>query len=121
MGERISRSFRLDKGSTIKLGRSNSSFLVSESISGESARFTRYERISQSMRLPDEWNREELRHHEKRKKNKAVVVLARMFSRRPRGGDGDGKKEQVTGEKKKKSWYSSWMPDPNNRWPVQGW
>ncbi|KAF9609830.1 hypothetical protein IFM89_018772 [Coptis chinensis] len=123
MKARVSRSFRLQRGSSIKLGRSNSSALLSESISPESARFTKYERLSQSMRLPDEWNQDQLR---RQKKKKAFYLLNRIFSRNGRqsGRTAENKGQGLRSQKeenKRKSWLSSWLPDPNHRWPVQGW
>ncbi|PIA52634.1 hypothetical protein AQUCO_01000484v1 [Aquilegia coerulea] len=118
----MSRNFRLHRGSSIKLGRSNSSSLVAESISSESARFIRYERLSQSMRLPEEWNSRDQLQHQRKLTKKPLFLLRRIFSRRAAQ---DNRKEQVLRsqkeEKTRKSWYSSWLPDPNQRWPVQGW
>lgn len=119
----MSGSFRLQRGSSTRIGRSNSLLLVSETISSDSARFTGYERLSQSMRLgPDEQNHVDPRHQLKKK---TVFLLSRIFSRSGRQAQSE-KKEQIgrscnNGEKKKKSWYSAWVPDPNQRWPVQGW
>ncbi|KAF5201909.1 hypothetical protein FRX31_008507 [Thalictrum thalictroides] len=127
MEERMmSRSFRLHRGSSIQLGRSNSSALVAESISSESATFIRYERLSQSMRLPDEWSsssssRDHQLQHQRKLMKKPLFLVNWIFSRRAQ----DNRKEQVLRseqeKKKRKSWYSSWLPDPNQRWPVQGW
>ncbi|KAA8531878.1 hypothetical protein F0562_006406 [Nyssa sinensis] len=109
--EKISRSFRLERGSSLKLGRSNSSLLASELVSSEIARITGYERLTESMRLTDELSTD------RRRKNRAWKFLVKVFSFRKIGDD------DVIGqpaEEKKKS-RSSWFPDPHRRWPVQGW
>lgn len=106
----IGRSFRLQRDSSMRLGRSNSSLLLSESITAECARITSYERLSESMRLSNECN-SQLR----RKNNRTWRFLSKVFSYRKVSEDDAPK------EKTKKQASSSWLPDPNRRWPVQGW
>lgn len=122
----LSRSFRLPRGSSLKLGRSNRSLIVSESISSESARFTSYERLSESMRLSGTDNKY---NHGCRKSRSAWGFFNKIFSSKKIDGHDEVNKGQqlvVKDEEKKKkktakSSPSSWLPDPNRRWPVQGW
>ncbi|CAK9152412.1 unnamed protein product [Ilex paraguariensis] len=124
----LSKSFRLERGSSLKrLGRSNSSHLASElAFSSEIARITAYERLSQSMRFTGESS------GSRRRKNRALVLLSKIFCWKKIGGDekkGQGAVEtrakpttQVVPEESdmKKKRQSSWLPGPHRRWPVQG-
>jgi hypothetical protein len=112
-----SRSFRLQRGPSIRLGRSYSSALVSETTTSEYAGITRYERLSKSMRQSGEHSTEK-----KSRRNKDWGFLSKVFSFRKTPGVAEAKQgpEKVTNSKKKKR-RSSWLPDPDRRWPVQGW
>ncbi|CAK7339561.1 unnamed protein product [Dovyalis caffra] len=117
--ELVCRSFRLERGSSIKLGRSNSSLLVSESISSECAKIAGYERLSASMRMSSE---QDIRYRSR--KSRAFMFISKVFSFRKISGDCETKQQanMVTQEeKKRKKNRSSWLPDPGRRWPVQGW
>lgn len=115
----------------MRLGRSNSSLLASESISTECARIAGYERLSESMRLSSEFNLHERRRS--RKNRRAWGVLSKVFSFHKAINDHDKnnkqggvveeqeEEEKKNMKKKKKKQRSLWLPDPNRRWPVQGW
>ncbi|KAJ8637051.1 hypothetical protein MRB53_011318 [Persea americana] len=120
--KRSSASFRLYHHHN----RSKSIILLhsSESISAECDSLTTYQRLSQSMRLPDELP-------VNGRKRKAWYALSRFFVLGQQEKDGDHMDKRKEDEKKKKkkktttargnSRWSSWLPDPNWRWPVQGW
>ncbi|KAG1341894.1 hypothetical protein COCNU_05G001230 [Cocos nucifera] len=95
------------------VGRSWSSRLVLESVSSECAAVAAYGRLSQSMRAFDDPQRQQ-------HKGRLRVALSRLFSRK----DGAVPKlatEAVAGKTKEKKKRSKWLPDPDRRWPVQGW
>ena len=118
----ISRSFRLERGSSLKhnLGRSNSSLLASELVSSEISRFTAYEKLSESMRLTGEST------VYRRRRNKAWSFLTKVFSfnKTDRGDvigrEGANHPPRTAAARERNSRRSSWIPDPNRRWP-QGW
>uniref|UniRef100_A0A7C8Z4R0 Uncharacterized protein n=1 Tax=Opuntia streptacantha TaxID=393608 RepID=A0A7C8Z4R0_OPUST len=109
--------------SSFRFGRSSSSILFSDSIPSESARFTAYHSLSKSMRL----NAESSRVHStsfRKKNNQPWRILSRIFSRRKSNGPNQIIREaKVTGDDRSSAVKkrSSWLPDPNRRWPVQGW
>ncbi|KAM4118147.1 hypothetical protein ACB094_02G178600 [Castanea mollissima] len=117
------RSFRLERGSSIRLGRSYSSVLVPESITSDCGRITGYKRLSQSMRASINENENKYEYDTiddtttRNNKNKTWGILRRVFSSRKR----DDEAEKVKMKMKKKSKWSSWLPDSEKRWPVQGW
>jgi len=117
--ERVCRSFRVERGSSIKFGRSNSSLLISESISSECTRVARYENLSASMRMS---NDQDIGYRSR--KSRAYTFISKVFSFRKISSDCETRQQadMVTQEeKKKKKKRSSWLPDPERRWPVQGW
>ncbi|KAL7231478.1 hypothetical protein ACSBR2_009684 [Camellia fascicularis] len=118
--EIMSRSLRLERGSSLRLGRSNSSVLVSELVSSDISRITSYERLSKSMRLSSA----ESGGFHRRRKSRAWAFLSKVFSFRRIDGEGAAENEpkppQAAAEKQNKR-RSSWLPDPHRRWPVQGW
>ncbi|RWW50075.1 hypothetical protein BHE74_00043689 [Ensete ventricosum] len=103
-------------------GRSQSCRLILESSSAvaeHSAAITKYKRLSRSTRSPDERPRQQ-------RASGARWLLPHFFLRKagevPRETN-KGKTKKTEKKKmmmKKKSW-SSWLPDPTRRWPVQGW
>lgn len=122
--------------SSFRLRRSRSSALYSGSIPSESARFTSYERISHSMRLDDEpfpssidWSDDESRRkgdggrHSRRRRNRALSSkISRLFSfLRPSARDGEREAGSEKRSARRRKSGSNWLPDPNRRWPVQGW
>ncbi|XAR57898.1 hypothetical protein NMG60_11026188 [Bertholletia excelsa] len=117
----MSRSFRLDRGHSMRLERSGSSVLASELGCSEIVRITAYERLSQSAGIasrdcPDGFRR--------RRKTGAWTLLRKVFSfQKVDGGHMKGRRAAATvaPEEEKKNRRSSWLPDPNRRWPVQGW
>lgn len=119
--EQLSRSFRLQQGSSsFKIGRSNSSLLVSESISTECARDTNYERLSESMRLGNEYVLDKSRS----KKKRALGILTKVLNFRKDSVNVEAKQpKEAKHDKKMKDVkrLSKWLPDPERRWPVQGW
>lgn len=122
----ISRSFRLERGSSLHnmLKRSNSSLLASELVSAEIARVTAYEKLSQSMRLTDEYASSSYGHdHDRRRRRRnrsGWSFLTKVFFFKKKGSHDVNPQPQVdmAAEEKKKS---TWLPDPQRRWPVQGW
>ncbi|KAG5069789.1 hypothetical protein AAZX31_01G162900 [Glycine max] len=107
----FSRSFRLS--------RSHHILLSSESVSSECAKIAGYERLSQSLRLSGEYD-----FIDKQKKHKrGVGLLGKVFSFRrvssPHGVGEPNKVAETVVKKDKKR--SSWLPDPDRRWPIQGW
>lgn len=119
------RSFRLVRGSSIRLGRSYSSALVPASITSDCDRITGYKRLSQSMRASINDNENEydtIDDTTTRNKNKTWGILRRVFSSRKRDDEAEKVKKEMNKMKKKlKSKWSSWLPDSEKRWPVQGW
>lgn len=119
------RSFRLVRGSSIRLGRSYSSALVPESITSDCDRITGYKRLSQSMRASINDNENEydtIDDTTTRNKKKTWGILRRVFSSRKRDDEAEKVKKEMNKMKKKvKSKWSSWLPDSEKRWPVQGW
>ncbi|KAL9229865.1 hypothetical protein vseg_005285 [Gypsophila vaccaria] len=115
--------------SSLPISRSRSrtsSVLSNDSIPFESARFTRYERLSHSMRLDlDADSSLTFRiSKDKKTRNKAWVLISRVFSfRRSNASDDILKYDDHHGDviKPVKPRRSTWLPDPNRRWPVQGW
>ncbi|OWM74575.1 hypothetical protein CDL15_Pgr005155 [Punica granatum] len=130
----LSRSFRLqggvDSGARPQLlsshRRSNSSLLLSESITTEYAAVVAYERLSESMRLSSSRDTRCVCHFErtnyKKSSSRALTLLGKIFSVRKTEGCRNRQPEigVIPAEKKAKKW-SSWLPDPECRWPVQGW
>ncbi|KAJ0967764.1 hypothetical protein J5N97_024681 [Dioscorea zingiberensis] len=98
--EELCRSFRLD-------GRSKSSRLVLESVSSECTAQTGYERLSQSMRFEDV--------AELKRRPKTWRFLSRVFFRI----DSSNVKYAFEKKNKEKNRSSSWLPDPEKRWPIQ--
>ncbi|KAI6697113.1 hypothetical protein NL676_017232 [Syzygium grande] len=123
-------SFRLQGGRPFsKLGRPNSSLLLSESITAECARAAGYERLSESTRLSTDPAGFGLRQGGGggggggRARGRVASFLTRVFSfvRAPAAGH-DGRREaEECGAAKAIKKRSSWLPDPDRRWPVQGW
>ena len=100
--EKLSRNFRLD-------GRSKSSQLVLESVSLERTAAIGYKRLSRTMRFADE--------PEMQWRLKALRFFSRVFSKK----DHSNVKKCSFNKKTKEKSKSSWLPDPNKRWPIQGW
>ncbi|KAI4331425.1 hypothetical protein MLD38_029615 [Melastoma candidum] len=112
-----SGSFRLRSFSR-RVGRSNSCLLESElARSDDFGAIVGYQRLSESMRLTGE--RDYVSGIRPGKKRAGVVVglFGRVFSFRRQRPE-EGRKAE---EMKKKKKRSSWLPDPDRRWPIQGW
>ncbi|KAG2724810.1 hypothetical protein I3843_01G034000 [Carya illinoinensis] len=109
-----SRSFRLQRGSSLRIVRSYSSALVSETIPPECAEIASYERLSNSMKLSNEYST-----GQNNKKDKDWGLLGKVFSFRKASANVEAKRGPENVKRKKKR--SSWLPDPQKRWPVQGW
>lgn len=122
----ISRSFRLERGSSLHnmLKRSNSSLLASELVSAEIARVTAYEKLFQSMRLTDEYASSSYGHdHDRRRRRNRSgwSFLTKVFSFKKKGSHDVNPPPQVDMAAEEKKKRSTWLPDPQRRWPVQGW
>ncbi|KAG6469147.1 hypothetical protein ZIOFF_073845 [Zingiber officinale] len=110
------------------LGLSHSSHgLLESSVSADCDRLTNYERLPHSVSRLDESPRRQplfglccfLAHSLARKFPAAAGKKAGRIVRRtaPEDSDRGGKRKEK--EKRKRRW-SSWLPDPDRRWPVQG-
>ncbi|KAL8120533.1 hypothetical protein AgCh_017642 [Apium graveolens] len=113
----ISTSFGLERGSSLsnRLERSNSSLLASEYIS---PRITTYEKLSKSSRFPEETpptSRSYHDYHPRVNKTGSWSFLTKVLSTFKKT---DSQAHPPSQSKKKKT---SWLPDPQQRWPVQGW
>ncbi|KAJ7952996.1 hypothetical protein O6P43_024756 [Quillaja saponaria] len=118
-------SFRLQRGSSLRLWRSHSSRFLSESITSECSRITRYERVSESVRPTNEYDFREAEGGRKRN-NRAFEILSKVFTLRRISVQEEIKQRRPVAaaadkEEKKKKKRSSWLPDPDKRWPIQGW
>ncbi|KAL3754898.1 hypothetical protein ACJRO7_002047 [Eucalyptus globulus] len=124
-------SFRLQgRRSLSKLGRSNSSLLLSESVSAECSRIAGYERLSESMRLSTDpgggtfgLGRDGSRG---RTGGRVATFLTRVFGFGGRAAGRDERQRRREAEERGAAATavrkrSSWLPDPDRRWPVQGW
>ncbi|KAJ4962192.1 hypothetical protein NE237_022131 [Protea cynaroides] len=122
----MNRSFRLQAVDYAagQMQSCKSSILLSETISDDCNRITAYERLSQSMGFSDF----ELSHGRPRKKKQQIwVCITWVFSMHGHGDRNQNNKEDATAvdscklqvEKKKR--HPSWLPDPDRRWPIQGW
>ncbi|KAL8193772.1 hypothetical protein R6Q57_026464 [Mikania cordata] len=101
MGDLINRSFKFEGKRSLsfdksKFTRSNTSWLESEM---GSARFTTYEKLNDSIDNPGH--------------RRAWRFLTKIFSLKKAGGGSSATPASVRS--------SSWRPDRNSRWPVQGW
>nr|DAD21664.1 TPA_asm: hypothetical protein HUJ06_023127 [Nelumbo nucifera] len=114
-------------------GGNSSSMLVTKLISSECAKNTGYEKLPRSVRTTEA---DECGDAANLKKNIAWKFLSRMICKQEKIGDGSdsgsGSSSGVEGVKeddgstskaevKQKKKRSSWLPDPERRWPVQGW
>ncbi|KAJ4851456.1 hypothetical protein Tsubulata_014124 [Turnera subulata] len=119
--EHLSRSFRIEGRSLSEIRRSGSnSLLISESIPSESARFLSYEKLSESPRMDDEVDLE----HRSRKSRAARFIVKVLTFRKLAGNSGTTQQaasKVPSQEEKQRRKRSSWLPDPERRWPVQGW
>ncbi|QCD91024.1 hypothetical protein DEO72_LG4g1986 [Vigna unguiculata] len=101
----FSRSFRLSKSHRIPF---SSEYVTSE---------CGYERISQSVRLSGEHD-----FSEKYKKNKrGAGLLGKVFSFARISSPQEEPNKVAERVVKKEKKRSSWLPDPDKRWPIQGW
>lgn len=118
--KRSSRSFRSQQQQQQQKRSKRIMLLSSESISAECVAITAYERLSRSVRLSDELTGGH------RQKSKARLFLGRFnFGQQKQHADtakeGEEKKTRSGAGGKSSSRWSSWLPDPDRRWPVQGW
>ena len=103
---------------SFRLSRSHHILLSSESVISECAKIAGYERLSQSLRLSGEYD---FSDKQKNHKRSTVGLLGKVFSfRRVSTPHGEPNKVAETVVKKEKK-RSSWLPDPDRRWPIQGW
>ena len=108
----------MELGGSFGLCRSHGSVLLSESVTSECARITGYERLSKSMRLSGEIDFSDERP--KRKRGFGILSKVFAFRRMAEGPERPEVEESQTVEKKQKK-RCSWLPDPERRWPIQGW
>ncbi|TKY70382.1 hypothetical protein E2542_SST06672 [Spatholobus suberectus] len=105
----FSRSFRLSRSHRI--------LLSSESVTSECAKIAGYERLSKSMRLSGEYDFSD--KHKKHKRGMGLLAKVFSFTRISSSHEEPNKVAQTVVKKEKKR--SSWLPDPERRWPIQGW
>ncbi|KAH0463981.1 hypothetical protein IEQ34_006767 [Dendrobium chrysotoxum] len=117
---------------TFKLQRSQSwlgcrwktSNLLQDSLSQHKGAFMPmpgYERLSQSMRFFSEEPRQEKLVQRLRQGGWVRKVMGHVFFLHKVDGDRGVRKEGEGKEKERKKKRSSWLPDPERRWPLQGW
>jgi hypothetical protein len=104
------RSFRLSKSEHI--------LLSSESVSSECAKIAGYERLTQSMRLNEEYDYEE---HKKNKRGVGFLTKVLNFTRISTPQEATETATTAAAKKEKKRKRTSWLPDPDKRWPIQVW
>ncbi|KAF7828849.1 hypothetical protein G2W53_020013 [Senna tora] len=106
----------MELGGSFRSCRSHSSVLLSESVTSDCAKIAGYERLSKSMRLDGECDFE---FSDRRKRNTKVGLglLSKVFT----FGKLHERPHVAVEKKKKKKNRSSWLPDPDRRWPIQGW
>ncbi|GMH06313.1 hypothetical protein Nepgr_008153 [Nepenthes gracilis] len=115
-------NFRPRKYSPFVLGRSRSCALFSDSMPSGFARFRGYERLSQSMRLSDESPLSKIETRKKKSINARELIARVLFGKSAATAGEVSATEKPRKVKLKKKWKtSSWLPDPNRRWRVQGW
>ncbi|CAL9128636.1 unnamed protein product [Musa textilis] len=118
--EELNGSFRLYRRDPL-LGRLHTRrVLLESSVSSECAQMAKYERLSQSLGPPGEppWQQRRVG---------VWRLLTDSFARKvrepPRRATAENTKKAaivVWSAEGKRRW-SSWLPDPDRRWPVQGW
>ncbi|CDP02025.1 unnamed protein product [Coffea canephora] len=130
MGSRSCRIRRLCSSSSSssswkRVERSKGLLLASElASSSDVARLTGYERLSQSTGLPNEYGGGCKPISITRKHTAAWRYLGKVFSFKRTGGRGEVAAEAAANPPEavvKKKNRSSWLPDRDRRWPVQGW
>lgn len=97
---------------SFSMSRSERILLSSESVTSECAKIAGYERLSQSMKFDEE--------DEQKKNKKGIGFLSKVLITLTKTSTTHERNEVVEKEKKEKK-RSSWLPDPDKRWPIQGW
>ncbi|CAL5188029.1 unnamed protein product [Lathyrus oleraceus] len=97
---------------SFSMSRSERILLSSESVTSECAKIAGYERLSQSMKLDEE------DEHKKNKKG-TIGFLSKVLTLTKTSTTHEA--NEVAVEEKKEKKRSSWLPDPDKRWPIQGW
>ncbi|KAL5099434.1 hypothetical protein RYX36_003761 [Vicia faba] len=96
---------------SFSMSRSERILLSSESVTLECAKIAGYERISQSMKFDEE--------DEHKKNKKGIGFLSKILTLTKTSTTHEG--NEVAEKEKKEKKRSSWLPDPDKRWPIQGW
>ncbi|OIW11004.1 hypothetical protein TanjilG_22811 [Lupinus angustifolius] len=103
----LSRNFKLSSSHHI---------MLSSELSSESSRIGGYERLSKSVRLTGEHDFIDQNKELKR----GMGIFGKVFSfTRISSSSHKGLDNKVMVKKQNKR--SSWLPDPEKRWPIQGW
>lgn len=116
----FSRCFRLST-------RSHHILLSSESVTSECSRIAAYERHSQSMRLTgEEYDFSDQHNYNYKELKRGMGLLGKLFSftRLISSSSHDQDEDPNNNYKVLKKHHkkrSSWLPDPQKRWPIQGW
>ncbi|CAL0311498.1 unnamed protein product [Lupinus luteus] len=100
-----------------KLSRSHHMLLSSE-LTSECSRIGGYDRLSKSVRLSGEHDF----IHQNKKLKRGMGLFGKVFSFTrisSSSSSHNGPDDKVVNEKQNK--WSSWLPDPEKRWPIQGW
>ena len=102
--------------------RSNGASLDSESISTECSRIASYERLSSDDRKACR-SVTEKRSGKKKIGAWGIIVLSKVlsFAKDENNHNHNNKKKTTTTTTTGKKRRSAWLPDPERRWPVQGW
>ena len=100
---------------------SHYSVVQSQYLTPEYARITGYERLSKSMRLTSDECDFSDDGHKKGIKGSLGILSKAFFTFRKTSSDHEGLPETVSMVEKKQKKRSSWFPDPERRWPIQGW
>ncbi|GMN29503.1 hypothetical protein TIFTF001_002456 [Ficus carica] len=98
--------------------RSNGALLDLESISSECSRIASYERLPSDDRKACR-SVTEKRSAKKKIGALGIIILSKVlsFAKDENNHNHNNKKTTTTGKKRR----STWLPDPERRWPVQGW
>ena len=94
---------------SVRLSRSEGILLSSESVTSECAKVGGYERLSQTMEINE--------GYEHKKNKRGIGFLSKVLNLTRISSPHEAAEMAAKKEKKR----SSWLPDPQKRWPVQGW
>lgn len=79
-----------------------------------------YERLSRSMSLDREYDFSDQDQHDKKQHKRGLGILSKVILPFKKISNPPEESPPKVAEKKEKK-RSSWLPDPDKRWPIQGW